>query len=152
MIKEVSFEKTTYNDLPYKFEAGTPNIADTIALRTAIEYIHTLGKENIARHENELLRYATEALSQIPGLRIIGNAKHKISVISFVIDGIHHQDIGIMLDTQGIAIRTGTHCTMPLMSRYCLSGTSRASFAMYNTREEIDRLVTGLQKAVKLLK
>jgi cysteine desulfurase/selenocysteine lyase len=152
MIKEVSFEKTTYNDLPYKFEAGTPNIADTIALKTAIEYINNWGKANIARHENDLLQYATEALSQVPGLRIIGNAKHKISVVSFVIDGIHHQDIGIMLDTQGIAIRTGTHCTMPLMSRYCLSGTSRASFAMYNTREEIDRLVAGLQKVVKLLK
>jgi cysteine desulfurase/selenocysteine lyase len=109
MIKEVSFEKTTYNDLPYKFEAGTPNIADTIALRTAIEYINHLGKENIARHENDLLQYATEALAEIPGLRIIGNAKNKISVISFVMDGIHHQDIGILLDTQGIAIRTVLH-------------------------------------------
>jgi cysteine desulfurase / selenocysteine lyase len=152
MIKEVTFEKTTYNDLPYKFEAGTPNIADTIALKTAIEYINRLGKENIARHENDLLWYATESLSQIPGLRIIGNAKNKISVVSFVMEGIHHQDIGIILDTQGIAIRTGNHCTQPLMNRFCIPGTCRASFAMYNTREEIDRLVAGLHKVVKMLK
>ncbi|MES2733473.1 MAG: cysteine desulfurase [Bacteroidota bacterium] len=152
MIKEVSFEKTTYNDLPYKFEAGTPNIADTIALKTAIEYVNRLGKENIARHENNLLRYATESLDEIPGLRIIGNAKQKISVLSFVLEGIHHQDIGIILDTQGIAVRTGNHCTQPLMNRFCISGTTRASFAMYNTLEEIDRLVAGLHKVVKMMK
>jgi cysteine desulfurase/selenocysteine lyase len=152
MIKEVSFEKTTYNDLPYKFEAGTPNIADTIALKTAIEYINHLGKENIARHEDDLLRYATEQLAEIPGLRIIGNAKQKVSVISFVLEGVHHQDIGIILDTQGIAVRTGNHCTQPLMNRFCILGTTRASFSMYNTFEEIDRLVAGLHKVVKMMK
>lgn len=152
MIKDVTFEKTTYNELPYKFEAGTPNIADTIALKTAIEYINRIGKENIARHENDLLRYATEALTEIPGLRIVGNAKQKISVISFVLEGIHHQDIGIILDTQGIAVRTGHHCTQPLMKRFNLLGTTRASFALYNTREEIDRLVAGLHKVVKMMK
>ncbi len=151
MIKEVTFEKTTYNELPYKFEAGTPNIADVIAVKTAIEYIEELGKENVATYENELLAYATEQLSKIEGLKIIGQAKEKVSVISFVIEGIHPQDIGVILDQQGIAIRTGHHCTQPLMKRFGIPGTSRASFAVYNTKEEIDKLVKGIEKVKKMV-
>ena len=151
MIKEVSFDKITWNDLPYKFEAGTPNIADTIAFRTAIEFTKGIGRDKIRRHENDLLQYATEALETIPGLKIVGKAKEKISVISFVIDGIHPQDIGILLDNKGVAVRTGHHCAQPLMDRLCIRGTTRASFAMYNTREEIDTMMEGLQKAIKLL-
>lgn len=151
MIKEVSFNTITWNDLPYKFEAGTPNIADTIAFKTAMEFTAGIGKEKIRRHENALLAYATEGLEQVPGLRIIGTAKQKISVISFVIEGTHPQDIGILLDNKGIAVRTGNHCAQPLMERLCIRGTTRASFAMYNTMEEVDRLVEGLHKAVKLL-
>ncbi|HET9431709.1 MAG TPA: cysteine desulfurase [Chitinophagaceae bacterium] len=151
MIKEVSFEKTTYNDLPYKFEAGTPNIADTIAFKTALDFVAETGKEQIRRHENDLLAYATNQLKKIPGLRIIGEAKEKISVISFVIDKIHPQDIGILLDNAGIAVRTGHHCTQPLMQRFGIPGTVRASFAMYNTREEIDAMIKALEKAIKML-
>lgn len=151
MIKEVSFEKTTYNELPYKFEAGTPNIADVVALKTALAYSDSLGRENIAAYEDMLLAYATEKLSEIEGLRIIGQAEKKVSVVSFVIDGIHHQDIGVLLDNQGIAVRTGHHCTQPLMKRFNLLGTSRASFAVYNTTEEIDRLVAGLHRVRKML-
>jgi len=151
MIKEVTFEKTTYNDLPYKFEAGTPNIADVIATQNALEFMETLGKENIAAHENVLLDYATDALTSIEGLRIIGTAKEKVSVVSFVIDGIHHQDTGVILDQQGIAVRTGHHCTQPLMRRFGLSGTTRASFAVYNTKDEIDRLVQGLHRVKKMM-
>lgn len=151
MIKEVTFEKTTYNELPYKFEAGTPNIADVIAVKTAIEYIEELGKENVAAYENELLAYATEQLSKIEGLKIIGQAKEKVSVISFIIDGIHPQDIGVILDQQGIAVRTGHHCTQPLMKRFGIPGTSRASFAVYNTKAEIDKLVAGIEKVKKMV-
>jgi len=151
MIKEVTFEKTTYNELPYKFEAGTPNIADVIAAKYALDYVDTLGKENIANYESELLKYATEAVREIPGLRIIGQAKEKVSVLSFVIDGMHHQDIAVILDNQGIAVRTGHHCTQPLMSRLGILGTTRASFAVYNTTEEIDSLLKGLHKAKKML-
>ncbi|MFT4031903.1 MAG: cysteine desulfurase [Siphonobacter sp.] len=151
MIKEVTFEKTTYNDLPYKFEAGTPNIADVVALKAALDYISKWGKKNIAAYENHLLTYATEQLSQMDGLRIIGQAKEKISVLSFVLEGIHHQDIGIILDQQGIAVRTGHHCTQPVMDRFCILGTSRASFALYNTIEEIDKLVAGLYRVKKLM-
>jgi cysteine desulfurase/selenocysteine lyase len=151
MIKEVTFAKTTYNELPYKFEAGTPNIADVVAAKYALDYVDTLGKSNIAAYEHELLAYATEAVSEIEGLRIIGKAKDKVSVLSFVIDGIHHQDIGVLLDQQGIAVRTGHHCTQPLMNRFNISGTSRASFAVYNTIEEIDLLVKGLHKVKKML-
>ncbi len=151
MIKEVTFEKTTYNELPYKFEAGTPNIADVVAVKNALDYIGELGKENIAAYENELLQYGTEALGEIDGLRIIGQAKEKVSVISFVVDGIHPQDIGVILDQQGVAVRTGHHCTQPLMKRLGLVGTSRASFAVYNTKEEIDKLVTGIRKVQKMM-
>jgi cysteine desulfurase/selenocysteine lyase len=151
MIKEVSFEKTSYNELPYKYEAGTPNIADTVALKAAIEFTEQIGRDKIRAHENELLRYATEKLKEIPGLRIIGEAKEKISVVSFVIDGIHPQDIGILLDNKGIAVRTGHHCTQPLMKRFNIPGTVRASFAMYNTTEEIDSMISALKKAIKIL-
>ncbi|GAB3888970.1 cysteine desulfurase [Spirosoma agri] len=151
MIKEVTFAKTTYNDIPYKFEAGTPNIADVVAVKTALDYMADLGKENIAAHEHDLLQYATERLSELDGLRIIGQAKEKIGVISFVLDGIHHQDTGVILDQQGIAVRTGHHCTQPLMQRFGIAGTTRASFAVYNTRDEIDRLVQGLRRVQKMM-
>ncbi|MFN4146637.1 MAG: SufS family cysteine desulfurase [Runella sp.] len=151
MIKEVTFEKTTYNDLPYKFEAGTPNIADVVAANAAVDYIENLGKQKIAQYETQLLDYATDALRSIEGLRIVGTAKEKVSVASFVMDGIHPEDIGVILDQQGIAVRTGHHCTQPLMARLGLVGTSRASFAVYNTTEEIDKLVAGLHKAKKML-
>jgi len=152
MIREVTFEKTTYADLPYKFEAGTPNIADVVAAKTAVEFIEALGKANIAAHEKALLDYATAAVATIDGLRIIGQAREKVSVLSFVIDGIHHEDMGVILDQQGIAVRTGHHCTQPLMKRYGISGTSRASFAVYNTIEEIDILKAGIERAVKMLR
>jgi cysteine desulfurase/selenocysteine lyase len=151
MIKEVTFEKTTYNDLPYKYEAGTPNIADAIAFKAALDFVSQIGKENIRKHEEQLLKYATEQLQQIPGLRIIGEAKEKVSVISFVINGFHPQDIGILLDNRGIAVRTGHHCAQPLMNCFGIAGTVRASLAMYNTKEEIDELVIGLYKAIKML-
>lgn len=151
MIREVRFEKTTYNDLPYKFEAGTPNIADTVALRDAIHFIEHYGKENIAAWEDELLLYATDKLQAIPGLKIIGEARQKISLVSFVIDGIHPQDIGIMLDNRGIAVRTGHHCTQPLMNRFGIPGTIRASFAIYNTKEEIDSMMAALENAIRKL-
>jgi cysteine desulfurase/selenocysteine lyase len=151
MIKEVYFDNITYNELPYKYEAGTPNIADTVAWKAALEFTKSIGKEKIRQHENELLAYATEQLSDIPGLKIIGQAKNKISVISFIIENVHPQDLGILLDNRGIAVRTGHHCAQPLMDCYHIPGTTRASFAMYNTKEEIDALIAGLHKAVKLL-
>ncbi len=151
MIREVTFEKTTYNDLPYKFEAGTPNIADVIAFKSAIDFIIHTGKENIRNHESQLLEYATGQLEQIKGLHIIGQAKEKVSVISFVIENLHPQDIGILLDNAGIAVRTGHHCTQPLMDRFGIPGTTRASFAVYNTNDEIDTLIEGLHKAIKML-
>lgn len=150
MIKEVTFEKTTFNDLPYKYEAGTPNIADTIALKAALNFATEISKASKA-YEQELLNYATEQLKTIRGLRIIGKAKNKISLVSFVIDNIHPQDIGVLLDNQGIALRTGHHCTQPLMKRFGVPGTIRASFAIYNTKEEVDKLVAGLAKAIKML-
>ncbi len=151
MIKEVTFEKTTYNELPFKFEAGTPNIADVVALKHALRYIQEIGKPAIALHEMELLHYATEQLETIKGLRMIGTAKQKVSVASFVIQGIHHQDLAVILDQQGIAVRTGHHCTQPLMHRLGILGTTRASFALYNTKEEIDLFMTALHKALKML-
>jgi cysteine desulfurase/selenocysteine lyase len=151
MIKEVYFDRITYNELPYKYEAGTPNIADTIALKAALDFTQQTGKEKIRQHENELLAYATGQLEAINGLRIIGRAKNKISVISFVIDKVHPQDLGILLDNRGVAVRTGHHCAQPLMDLFCIPGTTRASFAMYNTKEEVDSLITGLHKALKML-
>lgn len=151
MIKEVTFSHITYNDLPYKFEAGTPNIADTIAFKAAMDFTAKVGKEKIRQHENELLNQATDRLQEIEGLLIIGQAKNKISVISFVIDKVHPQDLGILLDNGGIAVRTGHHCAQPLMDCYRIPGTTRASFALYNTLAEVDALVAGVKKAVKLL-
>lgn len=152
MIKDVSFEKTTYNDIPYKFEAGTPNIADVTAFKAAIDFVNRLGKANIAAHENHLLEYATKAVSGIAHVKLIGTAPEKVSVLSFAIDGIHHFDIGQMLDARGVAVRTGHHCTQPLMERYGIEGTVRASFAVYNTEQEIDRLVEGLERIVSFMK
>lgn len=152
MIKRVTFEKTTYNDLPYKFEAGTPNIADVIAFGKAIEFITGIGKENLAAHEHELLVYATEKIKALPHVRIIGEAKEKVGVLSFVMEGIHPFDIGQMLDARGIAVRTGHHCTEPLMNRFGIEGTVRASFSVYNTKQEIDQLVEGLDRIIKFMK
>ncbi|MCB0488018.1 MAG: cysteine desulfurase [Cyclobacteriaceae bacterium] len=151
MIKDVTFEKTTYNNLPYKFEAGTPNIADVIAFGEAIAFINEIGKANIAQHENELLEYAHRKLKEIEGVRLIGTAKNKVSVVSFVIDGVHPFDIGQMLDARGIAVRTGHHCTQPLMDRFGIEGTVRASFAVYNTKAEIDSLAEGVKRIVNFL-
>ena len=151
MIREVSFRGTTYNDLPYKFEAGTPNIADVVATRAALDFMTGLGKSAMRAHEDELVAYASQRMREIPGLRIIGDVPGKVSVVSFIIEGIHPQDIGILLDNQGDAIRTGHHCTQPLMERLGLPGTNRASFAVYNTRGEVDALVTALEKARKML-
>jgi cysteine desulfurase/selenocysteine lyase len=151
MIKEVRFEYTTYNELPFKFEAGTPNIADVIALKAGIDFIKSIGKPAIRKHEEMLLEYATTQLKEIAGLRIIGDVKNKVSVISFVIDGVHPQDLAILLDNQGIAVRTGHHCTQPLMHRLGIVGTTRASFAAYNTIEEIDVMIQALKKSLKML-
>lgn len=152
MIKEVTFEKTTYNELPFKFEAGTPNIADVIVMKPAIEFINYFGKANIREHENNLLRYATENLKAIDGLKIIGDIDNKVSVISFIIDGVHPQDLAILLDNQGIAVRTGHHCAQPLMQCLGIVGTTRASFAAYNTLEEVDVMVQALEKSLKMLR
>ena len=150
MIKSVTFEKTTYADLPYKFEAGTPNIAGGIGLGAAFDYVTRLGLDNIAAYEHELLLHGTEALSRSPGLRIIGTAREKAAVLSFVIDGIHPHDIGTVLDRQGIAVRTGHHCAQPVMDRFHVPATTRASLALYNTMAEIDALAAGLGKVKEL--
>ncbi|MBS1736187.1 MAG: cysteine desulfurase [Bacteroidetes bacterium] len=152
MIKEVTFEKTTFNELPYKYEAGTPNIADTIALHTALQFLKKTGRKKIREHEKQLVAHATSSLLKMDGLKIIGTSQNKVSLVSFVIDGIHPQDIGVLLDNQGIAVRTGHHCTQPLMKRYNIPGTVRASFGMYNTLEEVDQLIIALQKAIKMLR
>lgn len=152
MIKDVSFERTTYNDIPYKFEAGTPNIGDVVAFKEAFLFINELGKENIAAYEHRLLQYAAERLATLPSVRLIGTAPEKVSVQSFVIEGIHHFDIGQMLDTRGIAVRTGHHCTQPLMECFRIEGTVRASFSIYNTKEEIDLLIEGVDRIVKFMK
>jgi cysteine desulfurase/selenocysteine lyase len=150
MISKVTFEETTFNELPHKFEAGTPDIAGAIGLGAAIEYINRIGIENIKEHEKILLEFATQKIAQVPGLRIIGTAKEKTSVLSFVLDNIHPHDIGTFLDFEGVAIRTGHHCTQPLMQRFKIPATSRASFAMYNTKEEVDVLVNGLKKIIEV--
>jgi cysteine desulfurase / selenocysteine lyase len=152
MIRNVTFEKTTYNDLPYKFEAGTPNIADVIAFREAILFIRELGKENISAYEHGLLVYAAEQLSALPHVRLVGTAANKVSVQSFVIEGIHPFDIGQMLDARGIAVRTGHHCTEPLMNFLTIEGTVRVSFAVYNTHEEIDQLIEGINRITNFMK
>ncbi|HEX9494113.1 MAG TPA: cysteine desulfurase, partial [Thermoanaerobaculia bacterium] len=152
MILSVSFEKTTYNALPYKFEAGTPNIEGVVGMATALDYISAIGLRNIAVHEQDLLQYATARLKEIPGLRIIGTAAEKASVISFTLEGVHPHDIGTILDQDGIAIRTGHHCAQPLMMRFNVPATGRASFGMYNTREEADVLVAGLQRVVEVFR
>lgn len=152
MIKEVTFERTTWNNLPYKFEAGTPNIADVIAFGKAIEFIEQTGRAAIEQHEQTLLNYATEKISRLPGVRIIGTAPHKVSVLSLVIDGVHPFDAGQLLDARGIAVRTGHHCTQPLMDRFGIEGTVRASFAVYNTFEEIDALAEGLKRIINFMK
>ena len=151
MIRSVTFEKTLYNTLPYKFEAGTPNIAGAIGLAAAVDYVNELGLENIAAYEDELLGYATRALAAIPGLRIIGTASQKAGVISFVMEGIHPHDVGTVLDQEGVAVRTGHHCAQPLMERFKVPATTRASLAFYNTEKEIDALADGIRKVKELL-
>jgi cysteine desulfurase/selenocysteine lyase len=152
MIKTVTFEKTTYNELPHKFEAGTPNIAAGVALSATFDFLNTLDWEAIHQHETELLDYATAELKKIDGLRIIGEAGNKASVISFLIDGTHPFDVGIILDQMGIAVRTGHHCTQPLMDWFKIPGTIRASFAIYNTKAEVDKMIVALNRAVKMLR
>jgi cysteine desulfurase/selenocysteine lyase len=146
MISSVTFEKTTYNKLPYKFEAGTPNIAGAIGLGCAINYLNGVGIEKVAAHERKLLAHATQAVEAIPDVRVIGTAREKAGVLSFVMENIHPHDIGTILDEQGIAIRTGHHCAQPVMQRFGIPATARASFGLYNTEEEVDALAAGLQK------
>jgi cysteine desulfurase / selenocysteine lyase len=146
MIASVTFEKTIYNKLPYKFEAGTPDIAGVIGLGAALEYVNGLGIENIGAHENDVVAYATAAVSAIPGVRLIGTAREKASVLSFVLDNVHPHDIGTILDQEGIAIRTGHHCSQPVMKRFGIDATARASFGLYNTKQEADALVRGIEK------
>jgi cysteine desulfurase/selenocysteine lyase len=146
MISSVTFEKTTYNKVPHKFEAGTPDIAGAVGLKAALEYLDGLGMENIGAHESELLAYATDAISMIPGVRVIGTAKEKTGVLSFVMDAVHPHDIGTILDQEGVAIRTGHHCAQPVMERFGVEATARASFGVYNTKQDIDALVRGIQK------
>lgn len=152
MIAKVTFEKTTYNELPFKFEAGTPDYIGSTALATALEYIQQIGLNAIATYENDLLQYATAKLLQVPGLKIYGEASHKSSVISFLVQGIHHYDMGTMLDKLGIAVRTGHHCAQPIMDYYGIEGTVRASFAFYNTKEEVDKLIEGVNRVVSMFK
>ena len=151
MILTVSFEKTTYNQLPWKFEAGTPHIAGAIGFAEALRYLSQLGMESIAAYEQQLLNYATQQLKQVPGLRLIGTAPHKAAVVSFTMDGIHPHDLGTILDTEGVAIRTGHHCAMPVMSFYGVPATARASFAFYNTFDEIDALIAALARAREVM-
>jgi cysteine desulfurase / selenocysteine lyase len=151
MIASVTFDKTVYNRLPYKFEAGTPNIADTIGLGAAFEYLTALGLEQIEQHEADLLAYATKSIEAIPGVHVVGTAKEKAGVLSFVMDDIHPHDIGTILDTEGIAVRTGHHCAQPVMQRFNIPATARASFGLYNAREEVDALVKGIRKVQEVL-
>jgi len=150
MISSVTFEKTTYNDLPYKFEAGTPDIAGAIGLGAAIDYLDQIGMEAVAEYEHDLLQYGTKALESISGLRIIGTAREKAGVLSFVLEGVHPHDAGTILDREGVAVRTGHHCAQPVMERFGVAATTRASLAFYNTREDIDALVAGIHKVKEL--
>ena len=152
MIATVTLEKSTYAAIPHKFEAGTPHIEGVIGFGAALKFMNSIGIEAIAKHEAELLHYATESLSSIEGFRIIGTADHKASVLSFLVDGTHPYDLGVLLDQQGIAVRTGQHCTQPIMDQFCIAGTARASFAMYNTKEEIDLFKAALERAVNMLR
>ncbi len=152
MISSVSFEKTTYNEVPFKFEAGTPNIADVIALGNAFDYIQSLERRKIFEYEHELMQYATDELKKIDGIKLIGTAKEKASIVSFIIEGVNALDAGMYLDTLGIAVRTGHHCTEPVMTCFNISGTIRASFLFYNTKEEIDVMIEGVKQAIKLLR
>ena len=152
MIATVTLEESTYAGLPHKFEAGTPHIEGIIGFGAALKYINEVGIEAIAAHEKELLEYATQECSEIEGFRIIGDAKNKASVLSFVVDGTHPYDLGVLLDQQGVAVRTGQHCTQPIMDAFCIDGTARASFAMYNTKEELDLFKAALEKAVTMLR
>jgi cysteine desulfurase/selenocysteine lyase len=152
MIKTVTFEKTTYNESPFKFEAGTPNIEGGIALGAAIDYMQALNHAAVLNYENDLLQYATEALLKIEGIKIIGRAAQKVPVISFKIDGLHPYDVGFILDKQGVAVRTGHHCAQPVMDFFKVPGTIRASFAFYNTIEEIDSMIAAIHLAKKMLK
>jgi cysteine desulfurase / selenocysteine lyase len=149
MILSVSFAGTEFNELPYKFEAGTPAIEAAVGLGAAIDYVQSLGLDNIAAHEHRLLAYATRALHQIPGLRIVGRARAKSSVLSFVLDQLHAHDVGTLLDLDGIAVRTGHHCAMPVMERFGIAATTRASLALYNTEEEIDALAASLRRMIE---
>jgi cysteine desulfurase/selenocysteine lyase len=151
MISTVTLEKSTYAGLPHKFEAGTPHVEGIIGFGAALKFINEIGIESISAHEQSLLEYATKECSGIKGFRVIGNSKNKASVLSFVIDGVHPYDLGVLLDQQGIAVRTGQHCTQPIMDAFCIEGTVRASFAMYNTFEEVDSFISGLKKAVSML-
>jgi cysteine desulfurase / selenocysteine lyase len=151
MIKTVTFSKTTYAPIPFKFEAGTPNMAGAIGLHEALNFMSDIGLENIASYENQLLQYANEELSRIPGIRFIGTAENKASVLSFLVEGAHPYDVGVLLDQMGIAVRTGHHCTQPIMDYFEIPGTVRASFGMYNTMEEVDQLVRGVMRSASML-
>ena len=150
MIQTVTFEKTTFNELPFKFEAGTPDYVATTALARALDYVTALGMDNIAAHEHDLTQYAMNRLREIPGMRLIGEADHKSSVVSFLVGDIHHFDMGTLLDRLGIAVRTGHHCAQPLMQRLGIEGTVRASFGLYNTHEEVDALVAGVERVSRM--
>jgi cysteine desulfurase/selenocysteine lyase len=152
MILSVTFEKTTFNHVPHKFEAGTPSVGDVVGFAAAIDYLSALALEAIAAHEHELLEYGTHALSAIPGLRLIGTARDKASILSFVVDGIHPHDLGTILDREGIAIRTGHHCAQPVMDCFGVPATARASLGLYNTRAEIDALVAGIRRAIEVFR
>ncbi|MDO8632359.1 MAG: aminotransferase class V-fold PLP-dependent enzyme, partial [Phycisphaerales bacterium] len=151
MIKSVTFEKTIYNDVPHKFEAGTPDIAGAIGLGAAVDYMESVGRDRIAAYEHELLQYGTAALSGIPEVKLIGTAREKAGVLSFTVDGIHPHDVGTILDHEGIAVRTGHHCAQPVMDRFGVPATVRASLAFYNTRAEIDALADGIRCVVEVM-
>lgn len=152
MIQQVTFEKTTYNELPFKYEAGTPNIEGGIALAAALDWMQNIGLDTIAAHEDKLLTLATEAISEIDGIKIYGTAPNKASVLSFGIEGVHHYDLGTLMDQMGVGVRTGHHCCQPLMQRFGITGTTRASFAIYNTEQEVDALITAVKKASMMLR
>jgi cysteine desulfurase / selenocysteine lyase len=152
MIASVSFEKSTWNELPYKFEAGTPNVAGVIALGAAIDWVNRVGLDSIAAYEHELLQYGTRLLRELPGLRLVGTAREKASVLSFVLDGVHPHDVGTVLDHEGIAVRTGHHCAQPVMDRFGIPATSRASLACFNTKDELDALAQGIRKVQELFR